>query len=214
MKAKKPKAKRISAIKKPRPTYIALDTETGGLGSKVALLEVYCEIYDEKFKKLGEIEAKLRPDDNMYVVTAEALNINGIDLVEHQKSAITYKAFGEQLYGWLREWSNNGQNKLIPIGQNVKFDIIKITDNVINPRTWNQFVSYRVLDTATISQFLRVVGVIPPDVKGSLDSLRKFFKIRARGKMHSARTDTKVTVKVLQKMIECTAALNLPPNRP
>ena len=190
--------------------YIAIDTETGGIGSDVSLLELYCGFYDKNFSKLGEFEVKTKPDNKIYSVTSQALAINKIDLIKHEKEAFTYAAAGTQLYHQLQEWSQGGKIKLIPIGHNVKFDVIKITDNLMKEGTWLKFVSYRTMDTGPIGQFLTTVGVISPDVSGSLNSLREFFNIKLNGQLHTARTDAELTVEILKKMIEATANLNMP----
>jgi len=94
--------------------FLALDTETGGIGPDKSLLTLYAVALDDNlnpvafsgddFKVAGgilELDLKLKPDDGIYRVTGEALGINGINLSEHDKEAIPCKKAGTLLYEFL-----------------------------------------------------------------------------------------------------------------
>ena len=98
--------------------YLALDCETGGFEG-TSLLSLYCGVYDESFTLLDELELFLRPKDHIYNVTAEALAINKINLIEHEKKAIPYNEGGTLLYDFLKRNSTNIQI-FIPEGVNIK----------------------------------------------------------------------------------------------
>lgn len=103
--------------------YIALDVETGGIGLDKSLLTAYFAVMDQNMTILDELYLHTKPDDGIYQVTADALRINGINLVDHESVAITYKEAGQKLYSFLSKHSAGGQYKMIPIGHNVAFDI-------------------------------------------------------------------------------------------
>lgn len=191
--------------------YIALDTETGGIGEETSLLTAYFSILDENLEQTDELYLELRPADGVYKVKGDAMKINGIDLVKHDESAISYKEGGTKLYDFL-SWrkpakkeldTDKNAGKLIALGQNVKFDILKITNNLIHTDSWHQFVSYRTLDTAVIAGFLIDAGKLPPTINAGLASMAEYFGVGAQSEFdHDARHDTKLTIAVYKKLLE------------
>lgn len=186
-----------------KATYIAVDVETGGLGSDVSLLTAYIAILDEKFEFIEELDLALRPDDKTYHVTAEALAINKIDLIAHDKSekTVTMGKAGELFRALIQKHSDNGKNKLIPLGHNVAFDMENLYRNVLNKKESQNFISYRVLDTGSSGRFLIVSGYIPESVTGSLGSYVKHLGVKER-EAHTARGDVEMTVDVMKAMID------------
>ena len=182
-------------------TYLAIDTETGGIGPEVSLLTAYLAVLNEKFEIVDELDLALKPDDDLYHVTAEALSINKIDLVKHQEKAITRGKAGELLREFLIKNSENGKNKLTPLGHNVAFDMEKIYQNVLNKKEAQKYVSYRMLDTGSTGRFLIVAGYIPETVTGSLGSYVEHLGVQKR-EFHTARGDVEMTVDVMKAMID------------
>lgn len=187
---------------------IALDCEMGGIGDDKSLLTAYFALFHHhnngNIVKVDELDLKIKPNDDIYRVTTEALEINGIDLKEHNKGAVYEKKAGTMLYDKLRGWYNDcGCNKLIPIGHNVGGDIRRITNTLMSRGSWEQYVSYRVLDTCSIAQFLRITGNLPETLACSLTSLREYFKIELpEGVAHEAKFDALATVEVLKKLTD------------
>lgn len=188
-------------------TFIVFDTETGGTTLDTSLLTAYFAIFDEKFVKVDELYLKVKPDSGQYVVTGEALSINGINLAEHEKVSIPYKEAKPLLYKFL-EQNYQGQ-KLIPVGHGIYFDILRIKQNLISAGSWENFVSHRTLDTGVVAQFMRVLGVMPMDVSGSLGSLCSFFKVPDSGTLHDAKVDALQTFQVLKKMLLVCGTIHL-----
>ena len=91
--------------------FLAFDAETGGIGADKALLTLYFIVLNEKFEVLDELDLRIKPNDDIYHVTAEALEINKINLVEHDKVALTDKAAGQVLYPFLEKHSEKGKIK-------------------------------------------------------------------------------------------------------
>jgi len=139
--------------------YIALDVETGGLELDTTLLTAYFAVYDENFNLIDDEYLYLKPDAPKgkrpkYILTAEGMDVNGIDLVRHDSQAISLKEGGQKLYQLISKYGSKG-NLLVPLGHNVYFDIEGITKRgLIGKGTWETFCSYRVVDTASIGRFL------------------------------------------------------------
>jgi DNA polymerase III epsilon subunit-like protein len=187
--------------------FIAFDVETGGLDpKKSSLLTLYAVILDENFNAIAELDLKIKNEKGeVYQVTGEALKINGIDLAEHHNNNrnSTKGLAALQLSDLISAHSNNEQDKLIPIGHNVSFDIGFILEHLIPKEIWDRHVSYKTLDTATIANFLKVKKVIPDNVSTSLGVLAKYFQIdTSKGLLHSSKWDTLITVMLLEKMLK------------
>lgn len=183
-----------------KPVYIACDTETGGIGPDVSLLTAYLAILDEEFNIIDELDLAIKPDNDIYHVTAEALGINKIDLIKHQAVAITRGKAGELLRDHLVKNSDNGKIKLIPLGHNVAFDMEKLYENILNKKEAQKYVSYRTLDTGSTGRFLITAGYIPDSVTGSLGSYVEHLGVKKR-EAHTARGDVEMTVDVMKAMI-------------
>lgn len=184
--------------------YIALDIESGGIGHDKSLLTAFFAVLDKDFNELDTFEVNVKPKDKIYHVTAEALGINGINLIEHEAIAHTPDYWKTLLYKFLEKNSNDGKIKLIPIGHNVAFDVKFITespDKLITSNTWKKFVSYRPIDTCSLAQSLRVVGKLPFELSCSLTNLAEFFSISTEG-AHTADADVRMTIEVAKKLLK------------
>ncbi len=179
--------------------YLPLDCESGGLTEGVALLSTHLAVCDTSFNIIDELELLTKPNDGHYLVTAEALSVNRINLIEHDKVALTYSAAGQELRNFLWKYSKNGAIKMVPVGKNVGGDVKWITDNLLGMKTWNQFVSYRLYDITTLVTYLKRMGKLPQDAPESLSGIAKFLGINAE--WHTARGDCLASIKVV-KMLE------------
>lgn len=185
--------------------YLFLDDEMGGLEKeKYSLLTVYLMATDDNFNVIGDLYLYLKPDDGIYRVCASAMNVNKIDLVQHETRAIPYKEGGSKLYKWLQGLTDDGKTKAIVVGHGVHGDIDWIVHHLLNIGSWEKFTSYRKLDTSVVCQFLKTCNLFPADVSGSLISLAKHFNIEIdENCAHDAKYDTEITYKVflaLRKM--------------
>lgn len=185
-----------------KATYLATDVETGGIGPDVSLLTAYVAILDENMEIIDELELAMKPDDKIYHVTAEALAINKINLIEHDKDerTISFGKAGELLRDLIKLHSEDGKTKLIPLGHNVAFDMDNLYRNVLNKKEAQKYISYRVLDTGSTGRFLITAGLIPETVSGSLGSYVEHFKVEKR-EAHTARGDVLMTVDLMKAMI-------------
>lgn len=182
--------------------FLIFDTETGGIGLDKSLLTAYFLICDEKLEKIGDLYLHVKPDDGVYHVTGEAMGINQINLVEHDKIAIPYKKAGTMLYQFLESCYRNQKEHMVPVGHGMTGDLNHIWQSLLGQKAWESFVSYRRLDTSVALQFLKSCGLFPETVSGSLESLVEYFKIEKVGELHTAKTDTICTCEVLKRMID------------
>jgi len=181
---------------------LSFDTETGGLGLDKSLLTLGLIFYDEeKGEKIDEYHWGLIPDNGIYIVDPKGLEVNGIDLVELAKTAITYKEAGTELYNVLKHHSDHGSNKIVPVGKNVHGDINHVCDKLMSRGTWENFVSYRTMDVSSLFQAFRLVGKIPDTVSGSLESICEFYELPTDG-LHGALRDAEMTLECLNIMLE------------
>lgn len=186
---------------------IAMDTETGGIPDEVSILTAYfalCKLENNILTIEDELDLKIKPDNRVYRITAESLEINKINLVNHEKNAIFEKAAGQLLYKKLSEWYGIAKDKLIPLGHNIGFDIRKITTTLLTKGNWDNFVSYRTLDTCTIAQFFRLSGKLPDGLSCSVVNLSEFFQISVDGAAHEAKYDTLVTIEIFNHLKKLT----------
>ena len=185
--------------------YLILDTESGSRHANSTLLTAYFMVMDDDFQLLGDLHLRLKPEQNEhYIVDAQGLAVNGINIVEHDKVSIPCKQAKPLLYEFLKKHSTN--ERLTPVGHAVKGDIRRIVDNLISEGSWEQFCTYHYLDTSVILQFLRACGKMPLDTDGSVSALCKHFKMNQSAgddaQYHDAAFDTKSTAKILKKFIE------------
>ena len=183
--------------------YISIDTETGGFGVDKSLLTLSIVLLNENLQVVpyGTFDIGLIPDDRVYKVDPEALAVNKINLVELAKTALPYKEAKSVLYDYLLKHSNCGKVKLIPIGKQVTGDILKIQQCLISKNSWEQFVSYQVLDVSSIFRFLQLLKVYPKEMGGSLKELLAYYNLDSSNQ-HNALADAFYTVQVLEKMME------------
>jgi oligoribonuclease (3'-5' exoribonuclease) len=178
--------------------YLSLDLEAGGTELKHSLLSAYFVVLDEDLQTVyGELDLKIKPNDGNYLVRGEALEVNGIDLVQHDKEAVTESKAATLLYEFLEEHVPDGKVKLTPVGHGIGHDIEFIKEHLT--KNWNKFVSYRYLDTGCIVQFLKLTGTVPRDLSGSLKELGEYFDVPMSG-LHTAKGDTWATIEVLKKL--------------
>lgn len=182
--------------------YLPMDNETGGLAENVSLLSSYLEIVDEKQNVIDSLELFVKPNDGVYLVEAGGLEINKINLVEHDKTAITYSEAGQKLFKFLQKNSKDGEIKLIPVGKNVAGDVRWLQQHLLGKKTMDRFVSYRVIDITGLAMGLQIKGKLPLDISLSLVSLVEYFNIVVPGAAHEAKYDTKATMLVWYKLLD------------
>jgi hypothetical protein len=185
--------------------YLVLDGEFGGIGTKFSFLTahfIFVRYDGVSYTILDRLDLKMKPNDNVYVVTAEAMAINKIDLVSHDAIAITYKSAGTELYNFLMRCLTKvdvlSADRIIAVGHNVAGDIAQILDKLVSLQSWEKFVSYHAIDTICIAQWLRSIGKIPSDQRIGLAALRDGLGIDCIGDDHTAQYDAELNLELLK----------------
>jgi hypothetical protein len=91
--------------------------------------------------------------------------------------------------------------KLTPLGHGIAFDVQFIKRHLLN-KTFNQFVSYRTLDTGNIIQFMKLRGTISRDLAGSLSEIATHLGVSTVANVpHTAKGDTWMVIEILRKLL-------------
>ena len=184
-----------------KPHMIAMDIESGGISKDTSLLTCYSAILDSQLNIIDDLYLYVKPDDNKYVVEGQGMRVNGINLAEHDKKALTYKQAGTIFYNFLQK--NKGENVLKPLGHNIRFDLEKLANTIISHNSLWQFISYRTLDTGTISGFAAELGLLPKDLNAGLASLAEYFKVGKQAEFnHCAKHDVELTIGVYKGILK------------
>jgi DNA polymerase III epsilon subunit-like protein len=181
--------------------YFLFDCETGGSRDKdVSLLTLYGLTLDEKLNPLDSIDLYVAPEDGVYRIEAEALEVNNIVLVEHHKRAVKSSMASAAFIKFLLKTESN-QKKLVPVGHNVEYDVT-FAKKLVGEQWWGAGFTKRTLDTAGIARFLQLGKLI--DVPNpTLENLSAYFKIPYINS-HTAAGDVHLTLEVLRAMIKLT----------
>ena len=183
--------------------YLAFDCETGGLYThKHSLLSIAFAVADENLEVIDVLEMKLKDQETnaTFKVTAGALAVNKINIIQHNKEAITFADARQKLIAFL---AKHKLNKFIPLGHNIGFDFGFVYENLMLKEEFDKFVDYRVLDTATIGRYLKEKGVGPAGRKSSLEHWSEFLGLEAKEEaLHTAMFDTLLTVEVYRGMLK------------
>lgn len=179
------------------PTFLAFDVESGGIHSNVhSLLTAFYAVCDENWNVLDTLYLKVKPNDGNYVVTAEGMSINKIDLIAHDLEAMTQSHAGQVLRDFLVKNTNGGRVRLMPMGKNVGFDCDFTTDNILGKPQWDRYVSYRHYDITTMITLLKRKGLLAKDAPESLETLARYYNVQFVA--HTADGDTHAGIEVVK----------------
>lgn len=182
-----------------RMKYFCFDTELGGLKKEYSLLTLYGQILNEDLNVLDEIDLKLKPDDGIYKVSADALSINRINLLEHDRNSISTSEASAKFNNFICRHSMNSKEKIIPMGHNVSLDIKFIKSYLMSSAEWEKHFSYRKMDCHSVAMFLGFSGFLPKYDSYSLKTLAEHYGLQTDG-MHEARKDVQITTELFKLM--------------
>jgi hypothetical protein len=187
------------------PVFLAFDTESGGIGPDISLLTAHFAVCDAQWGIIDELAIVLKPKEvdqtgsTIYKVTAAALSINKIDLIAHDKVAITKAEAGQRLREFL--WKYKPQKGfLLPMGKNVGGDIAWVNEHLLGSGEWRKYVSYKVYDITTVVAYLKQVGKLSQEVPESLEGLAKYINFGFTA--HTADGDTKASIAAMKYLEE------------
>lgn len=182
--------------------YLAVDCEMGGLTLDKSLLQMALIVADKNFNVVDELCMDLQPDDGIFHVTAEALQINKINLSEWGSST-KYKDAKTTSYEFLCKHSNKGKDKLVVVGKNVLGDLHQIWHSkVVSKSQWENFCSYRLLDISSVWLFLELQGKVPVLENTGLSNIAYYLGINKKPD-HTAREDALVSLEIMKGLMLC-----------
>jgi DNA polymerase III subunit epsilon len=178
-------------------TILFIDTETGGIDPvKNSLLSLALVVWKE-----SEIKAstEILINDGVLNVTEKALEINGIDLNDHIKKAISPELTIKKLDSFLKEHFQDDE-KITLGGHNITFDVnflnIFLTRNGFN---FQKRFSHRFVDTAAILFYLYLAGKLKRKITSSQEAF-DYFGIDVQGR-HTALGDVVATAQLFTKLV-------------
>ena len=175
-----------------------IDTETGGLNPQEdALFEVALIVWEDG-KRLARKVWKIKSGDKCW--NQAALEINNIDIKEHNVVAIDQECAAHEIVEFINEWFP--RNAATLAGHNVSFDrdFLKVFIEEFACTPFHELVSHRLLDTMSVLNFLVAFGQLPPEVLSS-DGAFKHFNIEVTER-HTALGDTDGTIQLFDKLGE------------
>lgn len=181
--------------------YLGIDTETGGLKARYhSLLTVGIVVVDRALRIRKKYELKVKANKNRCIKAA--LKLNKIDVVEHNKHAMSKKDAVKFIQYLCDEYGYKGRVKLI--GHNVPFDRGFL--NALFKSQRRKFnSSYAYIDTQQIWRGLIAMNKVSI-VSSHLDDILDYLKIGRKGR-HSALIDIVNTLKVLRAIKKNTIYL-------
>lgn len=177
--------------------YIAFDTETTGVAYDSQVLSAYFIILDKDLNKIDDFNVNLKYPT--YHVSAIALECNKIDLILHDKTAVTIQEASVSFNEFLTK--NKSFEKLIPLGHNISFDIKMITRQLISEEKYNVFFNTLTVDTLTKARFLKKNKKLEC-TSLSLGNLCRYLNIQVNDDaFHDAKYDTLMTIELYKVLI-------------
>ena len=182
---------------------LVVDTETGGVDPQVhSILSLAAVVWEDG--KLGA-EFEILIAESLLTVTAGALEINGIDLVEHCKYAVAPAEALARFQSFLRDNLSEefvSKSKIALVGHNIGFDVgfMRRLCRLAGARFEDMF-SHRVMDTAGLLRFLTLAKALPLSGAGATEAFEYFGIEVPQGKRHTALGDARATAMLLNKLI-------------
>jgi hypothetical protein len=181
-------------------TFLVLDCESGGIGD-ISLLSAHFAVCDSDWNVADELSLLLKPKEvdetgsTIYKVTAAALDINKINLIEHDKIAVTKAAAGMQLREFLWKYKPR-EGWLLPVGKNVWGDVAWTHEHILGKGEWSKSVSHKLYELNAVLKYLKRKGKIDPTAPESLEELAKFIGFDFVA--HTADGDVHATIAVMK----------------
>jgi DNA polymerase-3 subunit epsilon/ribonuclease T len=180
--------------------YLLVDTETGGLEPHLSLLTATFLCLDENRTIVDKLELFIRPDDDVYKVQAIALKVNGINLVEHNKEAISESEAKEIFLAFVQKHTSKDK-KLKFISQSTAYDLKWLQAKFLPIDEWETYFDRRPIDTQSTAVFLQDAGILPQTLSCGLQSLCEYFCIEVKD-VHTATGDCMMTLALYLRLLE------------
>lgn len=179
--------------------YLVFDCETTGLLPSCNVLTAYFIILDKDFNIIDELDLIIKHD--YYIIFPKALEINKINILEHDKQGISKIDANKQIIDFLKKY--NTIYKII--GHNIKFDINMLKSNtLITDNDINNYFDKNILDTYDLAKKLKYNKKISRFQSLSLNKLCNFLDIDCKldSNFHNAKYDSYMTIELYKKLCD------------
>ena len=182
-----------------------LDVETTGVDvNKNEVVEIACEYWQDtklesKFDCLLELSGSKTIEINL-----GALKVNNYLSRLQGEVAVNREVATDVFVQYLVSLPKDKQNPIYVGGHNAAFDVVALKKLLADHgySGWNEIFAVNIIDTATIGNVLREVGLINFD-RMSLTNLSKSLGIKVDSKKtHGAKYDTELTAKCYFEMLK------------
>lgn len=179
--------------------YLILDTETGGTNPmRHSLLDVGLAAYID-----GEVadDTSFWMREDEYIVTGKAMDINGLDLSQVYLRGVSKVEAFTKITHFIK--LHFGDERPMILGHNPSFDRNFLKYQIFLPlgQDIDKTIHYRTLDTMTLIQTARDVGLLPEDAPTSLIPFAKYIGYEPEGE-HTALGDVYTTIAVHQYLLQ------------
>jgi DNA polymerase III epsilon subunit-like protein len=183
---------------------LVIDTETGGIDpDRHSLLSLAAAVWADGCLE-GEIEIFVAEPD--ITVTARALEINRIDLVEHARTAVPPAEALSRLLDFVADHFPAELavgDQVVLVGHNVGFDIGFLRRLCrLAGAPFPALFSHRSLDTASVLRFLSLAGVVPPSAVASTEAFAFLGLCVPEELRHTALGDARATAELLTRLVD------------
>lgn len=179
-------------------TIIVIDTETGGLDPHQHSLLTVALIVTRNLEIIASHEWQLKHEE--YHVTERALEINHIDIKEHDASAMPVAEVIDDMLDFI-DRHRQPNERVVLLGQNTIFDKGFFETSVEwagQTKRYRSLVSHRYIDLMSITAFLNLTGHIRTEGLG-LDAVIEALNIDKEHR-HSALGDARMTLRAFMEM--------------
>lgn len=176
--------------------YIALETETGGKDpDKHSLLTVSAYVLDHDGELLDFIYIELKHED--YCIDYKEMRDSPLNLEDHDERALVLVEAKHTFAKFLSENIETYENKLVPVGTNLKNDLDFINRQLLSLKS---FLQPTGIDVLSIGNFLKMAEKLPSHLNSAQD-FANFFDIPRKGARNPER-DVDLCIGILRKMLK------------
>lgn len=181
-----------------------IDTETGGIDPQTHSILSFAGVVWADGKVQAEFDVQIA--EPLFSVTAQAMQINRINLADHAATAVAPAVAAKRLETFLRkhfrEELKSGA-KVALAGHNVGFDIGFLKRLCrLGEVSFEQMFSHRSLDTSSVLRFMALAGRADLGGAGLEEALQRFGIDVPEPLRHTALGDARATAALLSELIK------------
>lgn len=181
-------------------SFLLVDIETTGFDEKKHQILEIGMLAIKDMEIIASMNIALKHKE--YTVTTSAMKANKINLIEHEKNALTLDEAGTTILKFFEDY-NETEKGFIPIGQNVEFDLRFLESMFLKIgkiKEYREYVSYRKLDIMQLALIKNLEGKIQLE-KQDLDYLLNSLNIDIPDYRHRALGDCQLEYEVLKRLL-------------